>query len=56
MVIVLKFEEMCQEATKEFSPLFSKVTPILLQVAFVHFPFLISQVQLTNWASTTHLQ
>ena len=25
MEILLKFEEMCQEITKEFSPLFSKV-------------------------------
>jgi len=29
MEILLKFEEMCQETTKEFSPLFSEILPIL---------------------------
>lgn len=29
MEILLKFEEMCQENTKEFSPLFSKILPYL---------------------------
>jgi len=29
MEILLKFEEMCQETTKEFSPLFSKILPYL---------------------------
>ncbi|KAL6912281.1 hypothetical protein ACP4OV_001086 [Aristida adscensionis] len=29
MEILLKFEEMCQETTKEFSPLFSKILPFL---------------------------
>ncbi|XP_062220686.1 uncharacterized protein LOC133920062 [Phragmites australis] len=29
MEILLKFEEMCQETTKEFAPLFSKILPFL---------------------------
>jgi len=39
MEILLKFEEMCQETTKEFSPLFSKVTPISPQAGSLTFSY-----------------
>ncbi|PAN08511.2 hypothetical protein PAHAL_1G441300 [Panicum hallii] len=44
MEILLKFEEMCQETTKEFSPLFSKILPFLYDTEVV------SEDAIMRWA------
>ncbi|KAM3254553.1 hypothetical protein ACQJBY_048199 [Aegilops geniculata] len=44
MEILLKFEEMCQEITKEFSPLFSKILPYLYDKEIV------SEDAILRWA------
>ncbi|KAK3132676.1 hypothetical protein QOZ80_6AG0526120 [Eleusine coracana subsp. coracana] len=44
MEILLKFEEMCQETTKEFTPLFSKILPFLYDKEIV------SEDAILRWA------
>lgn len=44
MEILLKFEEMCQETTKEFSPLFAKILPFLYDTEVV------SEDAILRWA------
>jgi hypothetical protein len=50
MEILLKFEEMCQETTKDFSPLFPKVTLISQEMGsiFVHHEQEITLFRLPN--------